>query len=86
MAENPRTTTARDTDDHELIDAMIEEADTDIVGGGGGGHLQADVGTQNDLTRAVGDPDALTRPQKDDDIHNKQAYDSDRRGDSDNRT
>lgn len=83
MAENPRTTTARDTDDHELIDAMVDEADTGIVGGGGGGHLQTDVATQNDLTRAVGDPDALTRPQKTDDIANNQAYDSDRRGDSD---
>jgi hypothetical protein len=83
MAENPRTTSARANDDHEMIDAMVEEADTDIVSGGGGGHLQTDVGTQNDLMRAVGDPDALTRPQKSDDIANDQAYDSDRGGDSD---
>jgi hypothetical protein len=78
MAENPRTTTARDNDDTDLIEGMI--AGGEAVPSSSGGRLQTDVGSQNDLTRAIDDPDALTRPQKDDDIANDQAYDSDRRG------
>ena len=80
MAENPRTTSAREHDDHELIDAAIAEADTDAVAGSAGGHLQTDIGSQADLTRAIDDPDAATRPEKADDIANGQAYESDRRG------
>ncbi len=81
MAENPRTTAARDNDDSELIEGLIDDAETGAVAGSAGGRLQTDVGSQNDLTRAGGDPDALTRPQKEDDINNDQAYDSTRRGD-----
>ena len=80
MAENPRTTAARDHDDHEMIDAAVAEADTDAVAGSAGGALQTDVGSQADLTRAVDDPAAMTRPEKADDIANDQSYDSDRRG------
>jgi len=80
MTENPRTTSARDHDDHELIDAAVAEADTDAVAGSAGGHLQTDIGSKADLTRAVGDPAATTRPEKADDIANNQSYDSDRRG------
>ncbi|MGI4731554.1 MAG: hypothetical protein ACRYFW_07395 [Janthinobacterium lividum] len=72
--ENPRTTTARDHDDHELIDAAIAEADTSVEAGSGGGHLQTDIGSKADLTRAVADPEADTRPEKQDDIDNGQAY------------
>ena len=72
--ENPRTTTARDHDDHELIDAAVADADTGAVGGSAGGHLQTDVGSKADLTRAVADPEADTRPEKQDDIDNDQAY------------
>ena len=80
--ENRRTETARQNDDSELIEGLIAEAETGAVGSTAGGRLQHDVGSQNDLVRAVGDPDALTRPQKDDDINNDQARNSDRSGDS----
>ena len=73
MAENPRTTTARDNDDHELIEGMVADADTGVSGSTSGGQLAQDVGSQNDLVREVGDPDALTRPQRSDDIHHDQA-------------
>lgn len=73
MAENPRTTAARDHDDHELIDAAVADADTGIVGGTSANNLAHDVGSQNDLARAVDDPEAMTRPMKSDDIHNNQA-------------
>lgn len=78
MAENPRTTSARDNDDSAIIDAAVAEAEVDAVTGSAGGHLQTDIGSQADLTRAVDDPAAMTRPEKADDIANDQAYDSDR--------
>jgi hypothetical protein len=68
--ENPRTTSARDHDDHELIEA----AQSDTFGGqpgDGSRGLAADVNTQNELA-GVGDPEAHTRVQKDDDIHHDQ--------------
>ena len=80
MAENPRTTTARENDDSAMIDAAVAEADTDAVAGSAGGHLQTDIGSQADLREAVDDPDGSTRPEKADTIANNQAYDSDRRG------
>lgn len=76
--ENPRTTAARDHDDSAIIDAAVNDADPDAVASSAGGHLQTDIGAQADLTRAVFDPDAMTRPEKQDDINNDQAYDSDR--------
>ena len=82
MTENPRTESARANDDHAMIDAAVAEADTDAVAGSSGGHLQTDIGSQDDLIRAVDDPEASTRATKGDDIANDQAYDSDRRGDS----
>ena len=78
--ENPRTTSARDHDDHVMIDAAVAEADTGIVGGSAGGHLADDVGSQDDLTRAVDDPDAPTRATKQNAIAAGVAYDSARRG------
>ncbi|HEU0065950.1 MAG TPA: hypothetical protein VFQ57_01780 [Sphingomonas sp.] len=86
MAEYPRTTTARDTDDHDLIDAAIADADTQIVGSGGGVSLSGDIGTQNDLVRAVADPAAMTRPMKGDDIAHDQAYDKQRDAESSGRS
>ena len=76
MAENPRTTTARDNDDTDLIEGM--EPAGDAVPSSAGGRLQTDIGSQADLTRAVDDPDAMTRPTKEDDIGTDQAYRSDR--------
>lgn len=72
MAENPRTTSARDHDDHELIDAAVAEAVPGIGGGGGSHNIGNDVATQTDLAQ-VSEPDATVRPQKADDIHNNQA-------------
>ncbi len=76
--ENPRTTTAREHDDHELIEAMVKDADPSAVAGSGGGHLQTDIGSKADLIREVSDPEADVRPEKQDDIANAQAYPSDR--------
>lgn len=76
MAENPRTTSARDHDDTDLIEGMI--ADPQAEPSSAGGNLQTDIGSQADLKRAVMDPEGDTRPEKADDIANDQAYDSDR--------
>jgi hypothetical protein len=77
MAENPRTRTARDTDDKDLIEGMIPAGDA--VAGTSGGALARDVGSQADL-KQVDDPDGTTRATKQDDIAADVAYDSDRRG------
>ncbi|WP_298090064.1 hypothetical protein [uncultured Sphingomonas sp.] len=75
--EHPRTTSARDHDDSAIIDA----ADRSPEGiGHAGGRLATDVGTQNDLTREVDDPEAHDRVTKEDAIANDTAYRSDRRG------
>ena len=76
--DNPRTDSARDHDDRALIDQMTDEADGGAVAGSAGGHLQSDIGSKADLTRAVADPEADTRPEKQDDIANNQAYPSGR--------
>jgi hypothetical protein len=76
MAENPRTTSARDHDDTDLIEGMDPAGDALVTSAGG--RLQIDIGSKADLTRAVADPEADTRPEKQDDIDNGQAYDSDR--------
>ncbi len=75
--ENPRTTSARDHDDSAIIDAA--ERSPDAVGPAGG-RLATDVGTQNDLTREVEDPEAHDRVTKESAIANNTAYPSDRRG------
>ena len=78
MAENPRTDSARDHDDTDLIEGMIPAGDA--VSSSAGGRLQTDIGSQADLTRAVDDPEADTRPEKADDMANDQSYPADRRG------
>ena len=80
MTENPRPASARDHDDHELIDAAIADADMSAVPGSAGGALQTDIGTKDDIAQAVTDPGGTTRPEKADDIAANQAYDSDRSG------
>lgn len=77
MAENPRTTTARDTDDSELIEGMTSEPDA--VGGTSANALGRDVGSQDDM-KVIDDPDGRTRPMKSDDIHADQARASHRGG------
>ena len=80
MAENPRTTTARDYDDSAMIDDALADGGVGASASSSGGHLQTDIGSQDDLSQAVDDPGGTTRPEKADDIANNQAYDSDRRG------
>ncbi|MCC2976768.1 hypothetical protein LK533_08795 [Sphingomonas sp. PL-96] len=67
--ENPRTESARIHDDHEVIDAA-ESAPSGASSAGG--NLQRDVASQNEVAQAL-DPEATTRPKKDDAIHNDQA-------------
>lgn len=62
--ENPRTETARDTDDSDLI----ENPEAGVGQGGAstsGGNLQRDIATQAELTELT-EPDAGTRVQKSD--------------------
>ena len=76
MAENPRTETARDNDDSDLIEGMIPSGDAEPTSGGGGA-LGQDVGKQADL-KQVTDPDGTTRATKQDDIDAGVAVPSDR--------
>ena len=72
MAENSRTTSARDHDDHELIEGAAD----DSLGGqpaDGSRGLAADVNTQSELAR-LGESDDRVRAQKDDMIHHGQRY------------
>ena len=79
MAENPRTTAARDNDDHELIDAAVADSEASAVTGSSGGHLQTHIGAQDDLKQGLGDGGATTRPEKADDMANDQSFPADRR-------
>ncbi len=73
MADNDRTTTARDHDDSKIIDRAVEQGDGGTVGRSGGA-LARDVGTQDELKRAVKKPDGHTRATKQDDIDAGVAY------------
>ncbi|GGB33671.1 hypothetical protein GCM10011380_23910 [Sphingomonas metalli] len=79
MDENPRTQTARDTDDRELIENVTADAAAGIMPGSRSG-LNHDLDTQAELNELIDDPDGSVRPTKQDDINNNQAYASDRRG------
>ncbi len=76
MADNPRTDTARETDDRDLIEGMIPASEADA--GSAGGALSQDVGSQDDLTRAIDDHDGHDRVTKQDDIDHGQALPADR--------
>ncbi len=76
MAETPRTETARDNDDTDLIEGMIPAGDA--VAGSSGGRLAQDVGSKDDLTRAIDDPEAHERVTKQDDVNHGQARPADR--------
>ncbi len=88
MAENARTTTARDTDDHELIEQAVADSDGGgtasgtTAGGKGGGALARDVGSADDLAHDVGDADTHTRATRQNDVDAGVARPSDRRGDN----
>lgn len=74
MTENPRTTSAREHDDHAMIDAAIDDAETGAVASSSGGHLQQDVGSLDELSQ-VGDPGGTTAPTKQMEIDNNQDQD-----------
>ena len=75
--ENPRTETARENDDSDLI-ANVEPAPSQQ--GTSGGNLHRDVGTQSTLER-IQDPEAHEGVTKEDDIAHAQRYPVKRRGD-----
>ena len=66
--ENPRTETARENDDSDLID-RIEP--TPSEGGTSGGNLQEDIATQAELER-VRDPEAREGVDKQDKIDHQE--------------
>jgi hypothetical protein len=69
VMENPRTTAARDHDDSALLES---DTPAPATSGTSGGNLARDIASQ-DEEAALTEPDATTRPQKQDDIHNDAA-------------
>ena len=76
MVDNPRTETARDHDDTDLIEGMISEGDA--TAGSSGGQLARDIGSRDDLTRAIDDPEAHERVSKQAAIDHGQSRPADR--------
>ena len=75
--DNPRTESAREHDDSDIID-RAEPAPSQ--GGTSGGNLQEDVATQAELER-VRDPEAMEGVDKQDDIDHQQRYETARPAD-----
>lgn len=73
--DNPRTESARDHDDKDVIEGMIPGGAA--VPSSGGGALAREVGSAADLGQ-VDDPEGSVRPTKQDDIDAGVAYRSDR--------
>ncbi|HEU4961473.1 MAG TPA: hypothetical protein VFT56_13830 [Sphingomonas sp.] len=72
--DTPRTDTARDHDDSDIID---DARPAPSQGGTSGGNLARDVASQTEEHR-VSDPEHRERPTKEDDIDNDAAYPSQR--------
>jgi hypothetical protein len=75
--ENPRTASARQHDDSDIID-RAEPAPSQ--GRTSGGALQEDIASQAELER-VRDPEAREGVDKQDDINHQQRYETDRPAD-----
>ena len=75
--ENPRTESAREHDDSEIIDRAEP---VPSQGGTSGGAMQEDIATQAELER-VRDPHAREGVDKQDDIDHQQRYETDRPAD-----
>ena len=75
--ENPRTASAREHDDSDIID-RAEPAPSQ--GGTSGGALQEGIASQAELER-VRDPEAREGVDKQDDINHQQRYETDRPAD-----
>jgi hypothetical protein len=56
--ENPRTESARENDDSDIIDAV---EDAPGQSGASGGNLQRDIGSRAEEQRTTGDSDGVTR-------------------------
>jgi hypothetical protein len=69
--ENPRTTTARETDDHELIEGAIADGQPSF-GSASGGQLQRNVASAAE-EESIADPDGTRRVEKADDMEEDQA-------------
>ena len=69
--DNSRTDSARDHDDHQLIDGA--EADAGPASGAVG--ISADVNGEQDIA-AIAEPDTRTRVRKAHDQHHDQAWNS----------
>lgn len=72
--EHPRTTSARDHDDHEIIDAATEAPDNV---GRSGGNLARDVATRDEASN-IADPDGSTNVEKADSTRHGERYEVDR--------
>jgi hypothetical protein len=72
MEINPRTDSAREHDDSDIID-RAEPAPSQ--GGTSGGAMQEDIATQAELER-VRDPEAMEGVDKQDDIDHQQRYEN----------
>lgn len=72
--EHPRTTSARDHDDRELIENM--ESGPSFATSSGG-TMARDIGTQDEIAQ-ITDPDAATRVRKGNAIEHAQERRSDR--------
>jgi hypothetical protein len=66
--ENPRTTSARDHDDHE----MLEDSDNMPMDSSTGGNLARDVASSSEEADLI-EPDGTRRVRKQDDIDNDTA-------------
>ncbi len=75
MAEHPRTQSARDHDDKDIIKGMIPAGDA--TPSSAGGRLAQDIGSQADL-KQVDDPDGTTGAEKQNKIDSGVAQRSDR--------
>jgi len=76
MTDTPRTTSARDHDDSDLIEGMIPAGGATPESAGG--QLARDVGSADDATRAIDDPEAHERVSKQTAVDHGQARPADR--------
>ena len=77
--ENPRTETARENDDSEIIERASDES-TPSFAGASGGNLQEDIATRVELER-VREPEAREGSDKQHDIDHAQRYEKRRPAD-----
>ena len=72
--ENPRTESARENDDSDIIERASDEI-APSFGGSSGGNFQRDIATDVELAR-VQDPEAREGSDKQHDIDHQQRYET----------